>query len=168
MEISMKTFNTLLGAAALVWFAAGAAPGALAQDIFFAILSGASVCDKPGSGDPLLCRLGDLDGAGSATVMIVGPTSLCAAIIVNNLAIPKLSPSTAAHLHIGQASYSGPVVVRLAAPFNFGEGNPGTSMLCNNAVPASTISALSSNPQFYYIDVHSEGFQFGAVRGQLF
>jgi hypothetical protein len=100
--------------------------------------------------------------------MIRGPSNLCASIMVDGISPAALAAAGGAHLHIGQASYSGPVVVRLAVPSANGGGSPGTSMMCNNAVPAATIAAIVSNPQFYYIDIHAEGFQFGALRGQLY
>jgi hypothetical protein len=155
---------------ALATLAAGvAAPvsGAFAQETFFAVLSGASVCNTPPNADPPLCRLGDVDGFGSASVTIVGPTSLCATIIVNKIDLPGAFPS-GAHLHIGQASYTGPVIVQLGVPRANGGGNPGTSMTCSNTVPSDIITKLRNHPQYFYIDVHGAGIRFGALRGQLF
>ena len=164
----MKTFRILLVVAAQACLAAGFAGAAAAQNSFFAILSGAAVCNKPLNADPPLCRLGDSDAGGTATVMIFGPNHLCAAILVHNLSLTGQTFPVGAHLHIGEASYSGPVVVQLGAPTANGGGNPGTSMMCNTAVPAATIASIRSNPQFYYIDIHGGGSQFGALRGQLF
>jgi hypothetical protein len=164
----MKTRNFPLAAAAFACISIGAAPESSAQNAFFAVLSGAFVCNTPVSADPPLCRMGDVDGAGSANVLIHGPNNLCATIIVDNLDFLTGSFPVGAHIHIGQASYTGPVVVRLAVPSNNGGGNPGTSMICNNAVPADTITAIRNNPQYFYIDVHGGGLQFGALRGQLF
>ena len=167
-EIPVTTRNFLLAAATLACVSIGAAPEASAQNAFFAVLSGAFVCNSPMNADPPLCRRGDLDGAGSANVLIHGPNNLCATIIVDNLDLSNPSFPTGAHIHIGQASYGGPVVVQLAVPNKNGGGNPGTSMICNNAVPANTIASIRNNPEYFYIDVHGEGLQFGAVRGQLF
>ena len=38
----------------------------------------------------------------------------------------------------------------------------------NSTVPANIVNAIRSNPEHFYIDVHGQGLQFGAVRGQLF
>ncbi len=158
----------MFATAALAGMAIAGAPLSSAQAAYFAILSGAFVCNTPANADPPLCRKGDANGVGAATVMIHGPNSLCATIIVDNLDLTNPSFATGAHIHAGQASYTGPVVVRLAVPSANGGGNPGTSMICNNAVPANTIAAIRTNPEYFYIDVHGQGLQFGAVRGQLF
>lgn len=164
----MKGRNFLLAAAALAFAAIGFASESSAQNAFFAVLSGAFVCNSPPNADPPLCRKGDVDGVGSANVLIYGPNSLCATIIVDNINLTNASFPTAAHIHIGGASYTGPVVVQLPVPKSNGGGNPGTSMTCNNAVPAEIITAIRNNPEYFYIDVHGQGLQFGALRGQLF
>ena len=109
-----------------------------------------------------------LDGAGSATVLVTGPTSLCAVIVVDNLDFSDPSFPTGASIHVGQPSYTGPVVVQLNVPRNIGNGNPGTSMTCRRAVPADMIEKMQKNPEFFYIDVHAQGMPYGALRGQLF
>jgi hypothetical protein len=58
--------------------------------------------------------------------------------------------------------------VQLGVPTANGGGNPGTSMTCSDTVPTDTIRRIRNNPQFFYIDVHGAGSQFGALRGQLF
>lgn len=165
----MKIVNVTLAAAVLASAVTASATEVSAQNYFFAILNGASVCNLPIGASPPLCRLGDVDGYGIATVMIRGPNSLCATIMVDKLSPAALATSFgAAHLHIGEASYSGPVILRLARPTANGGGDPGTSMMCDHAVPAATIAAIQANPQFYYIDIHAQGFTYGALRGQLF
>ena len=168
MESRVRIRQMLLSAAMVSSVLQCSIPEAWAADVFFAILSGASVCNKPPNADPPLCRLGDTDAGGSATVMIFGPNHLCAAVLVHDLALTGQPYPVGGHLHIGEASYSGPVVVQLGVPAANGGGNPGTSMMCNTAVPAATIASIRSNPQFYYIDIHGGGLQFGALRGQLF
>ena len=58
--------------------------------------------------------------------------------------------------------------MQLAVPQANGGGNPGTSMACSNTVPANVITQIRNNPQFFYIAVFGAGYQFGALRGQLF
>jgi hypothetical protein len=163
----MKRCNFLPAAAALAFVAVGSVSESSAQNAFFAVLSGAFVCNTPPNADLPVCRKGDPDGVGSANVLILGPTSLCATIIVDkvNLTNPTFA---AAHLHIGQASYTGPEVVRLQPPKFNGGGNPGTSMICNHAVSAEIITAIRANPEYFYIDIHGQGVPFGILRGQLF
>lgn len=164
----MRASEVLSAVIATVIVVAGSISPVAAQDTLFAILSGASVCNTPPNADPPLCRLGDPDGVGSATVLITGPTSLCAAIVVNRTYLMPSAGPVGAHIHVGQPSYSGPVLVQLPTPNANGGGNPGTSMACKADVPANVISAIQANPQYYYIDVHGQGLQFGALRGQLF
>jgi hypothetical protein len=164
----MIRFKVLFAAAVLASAIAGFSSQASAQNAFFAILSGAFVCNTPANADPPLCRLGDVDGVGSANILITGPTSLCATIIVDNVGLANPSFPTGAHIHIGQASYTGPVIVQLPVPKANGGGNPGTSVVCNNAVPADMITKIRNNPEYFYIDIHGQGLQFGALRGQLF
>ncbi len=166
-EHLMKT-TLLIAIAAAQALLSASLPVAAAENSFFAVLTSAAVCNTPPNADPPLCRLGQNLAGGTATVMIFGPTQLCAAILVHNLPLTNPTFPTAAHLHIGEASYTGPVVVQLKVPKANGGGNPGTSMMCSSIVPAATIESIRSNPHLYYIDVHGSGSQFGALRGQLF
>ena len=135
-----------------------ATTGASAQSAtLFAVLNGASECN---GAVPPLCGQGDTNGVGSATVMLLGPTGLCATIIVHNIAAP-----TAAHIHTGAAGVNGGVAIALSTP---AAGSPGTSMFCTAAAPAGLTTAIRNNPQNFYINVHNAALPLGAVRGQLF
>ena len=111
------------------------------------------------TGSNELPALGDPDAFGSATVTLVSPTSLCFTLAVQNLG----GAATAAHIHTGDPSVAGGVFVPLAvnatAPFRIAN--------CIPAVAAATITALRSNPNGFYVNVHSAAFGAGAVRGQL-
>ena len=65
----------------------------------------------------------------------------------------------AAHIHVGDRSVPGPVVLPLTPPVG------GTSSGC--ATNAALADALLANPSGYYVNVHSTEFPLGAVRGQL-
>jgi hypothetical protein len=123
----------------------------------FAILNGASECT---SATPPACGQGDPNGVGSASVMLLGPTSLCATIIVNNITKPS-----AAHIHEGATGVNGGISLQLNEP---GAGTPGTSKFCTNAAPTGLTTKIRNNPQNFYINVHTDDFSGGAVRGQLF
>lgn len=123
----------------------------------FAVLNGGNECN---GASPPLCMQGDANGVGSATVMLLGPTSLCATIIVNDIVAP-----TAAHIHAGPTGVNGPIAIALVAPV---AGAPGTSVFCTAAAPAGLAAAIRNAPQKYYINVHNGAFPGGAIRGQLF
>jgi hypothetical protein len=118
----------------------------------FADLNGRNELDattlQPGAGDP--------DGFGSASVTING-TSLCFGITVGNLDTPVM-----AHIHKGRKTENGPVVVPLTPP----TASPGASSGCVT-VDATLAADILAHPKAYYVNVHTEAFQAGAVRGQL-
>lgn len=75
-----------------------------------------------------------------------------------------LAPVLAAHIHLGGAGVSGPIVVPL-----FGYRPPKTWTLftgCVHAAPA-TLTAILRAPAAYYVNVHTTQYPAGAIRGQL-
>lgn len=165
---SISTLGLPLFAGALALGAAflSAAPAQAAEEPLFAVLNGNNECNAvlPPNGPD--CRQGDIDAFGSATILISqapGAALLCFGITVDNLN----APATMAHIHSGNATFNGPVVVNLAPPVAPGGGNPGASSGCT-PVPAATAAAIVANPTRFYINVHNAQFPGGAVRGQLF
>ena len=106
-----------------------------------------------------LPALGDPDAFGIATVTLVTATSLCFSLTLQNLG----AAATAAHIHSGNAGVAGGVFVPLAVnatvPLRFAN--------CVAGLPAATITALRSNPQDFYVNVHTAALPAGAARGQL-
>lgn len=154
----MLTKRFTLAAIGLMLAIPAASTSASAQSAtLFAVLNGASECN---GASPPLCGQGDANGVGSATVMLLGPTSLCATIIVHNIAAP-----VAAHIHFGSTGVNGAVAIALNAPAT---GSPGTSMFCTAAAPAGLTGQLRNTPEKFYINVHNGAFAAGAIRGQLF
>lgn len=99
---------------------------------------------------------GDPDGFGVAGVTInVHRERICYA-----LAVKRIEPATAAHIHRGGVGTNGPVEVTLDAP------SDGFSAGC---VPVGRQLAeeIANDPSGFYINVHNAEFQPGAVRGQL-
>ena len=65
---------------------------------------------------------------------------------------------TAAHIHKGGARVAGPVVVPLGGAYK--------TKGCASA-PKKMIAAIESNPNAYYVNVHTGKDPNGSVRGQL-
>ena len=72
---------------------------------------------------------------------------------------------TAAHIHIGAATEAGPVVVPLFTDAAL-SGTDSTSG-CVSGVSEELIKAIRQDPENYYVNIHSDVFPAGAVRGQL-
>jgi CHRD domain len=70
----------------------------------------------------------------------------------------------AAHIHVGPAGVAGPVVV----PLFVGVALSGTDS-ASGCVSASEelIKAIRHDPANYYVNIHSDVFPAGAIRGQL-
>lgn len=114
-------------------------------------LSGAA--EVPGPGDP--------DASGAAHVELnQGQGTVCFELSWAGID----GTVTAAHIHVGSAGVAGPVVVGL-----FAGAFSGTDALsaCVGGVSEELIKAIRQNPSAYYVNVHSDVFPAGAVRGQL-
>jgi CHRD domain len=116
---------------------------------FATTLTGAA--EIPGPGDP--------DGSGTAQIRLnPGQEQICFELSVSNITLP----ATGAHIHVGTATESGPVVVGLTPP-----DTSGTSSGCVSA-DRDLIIAIIQNPENYYVNVHTVPlYAAGAVRGQL-
>jgi hypothetical protein len=124
----------------------GAAAAAVATPLVTTLSGRAEI---PGPGDP--------DGTGAAAVTIDRATGeICADLRVSNIAT-----ATAAHIHRGLPTESGPVVV------DFGAFLPRpASAGCVMAAPALA-TEIATNPNGFYVNVHNAEFPAGAVRGNL-
>jgi len=95
-------------------------------------------------------------GEGQITV-VVDPPKGTACYIMN---VAGLSGVTMAHIHKGGPGENGAPVVPLGAPQN------GSSGGCVQ-VTAEVSAALLANPGGYYVNVHTQAFPAGQIRGQL-
>jgi hypothetical protein len=136
-----------------------AASSAFAQQAspLFAVLNGGNVCN---GASPPVCRKGDLNGFGSATIIFPTATSVCFGIVVGGLA----GRPTVAHIHFGTPGIIGPVFLALTPPAT---GNPGASSACISGVLATVISDIRANPTNFFVEVHTTTFPGSALRGQL-
>ncbi|AZC13995.1 MULTISPECIES: CHRD domain-containing protein [unclassified Microbacterium] len=134
----------LAGALALPTAAAASEPTDLTPFSFTRLTGAAEV---PGPGDP--------DGRGFAFVRWdTEDGEVC-----YNLFVQRIQPAAAAHIHVGGAGASGPVVQDLAAP------TKGYSSGC--VYNPDLAAALAADPENYYVNVHNAEYPGGAVRGQL-
>ena len=99
--------------------------------------------EVPGPGDP--------DGKGTATVVVDDAANT----VCFELAYTGLGKVTAAHIHTGAKGVAGPPAVTL-------KGDKG----CVNVDP-TTAKALRDDPGSHYVNVHTDEFPKGAIRGQL-
>ena len=129
--------------------AASLAGAACAQEVSLTShLTGAA--EKPTPGDPA--------GMGHATVKLdTAKNQVCYTLMVEKLG----SPATMAHIHKAAADAAGPVAVPLSPP-----DASGKSQACVNA-DAAVVKDIAANPAGYYVNVHSNDFKAGAIRGQL-
>jgi len=124
--------------------ASGTAP---AGSSFFAKLDGEH--DVP-AGDP--------DGYGTFSASFNG-TKLC-----YGLQVVKIGPPIAAHIHKAPVGQNGPISVQLNVPST---GAIAGSTGCKT-LSTSRANAIKATPGAYYVNVHTNAFPNGAVRGQLF
>ena len=92
-----------------------------------------------------------------ATVSI-NDTRVCFSIGVRRVGLPVL----AAHIHQAPSGVNGDIVVPLTPP-----GADGTSGGCVRGVAALLRNQLLSDPAGFYVNVHTDAFPNGAVRGNL-
>ena len=157
----MRILGTFACAGAVAVGTLAASAGAYAQSPFggplFAVLNGGNECNAAGT-----CRVGDLNGIGSATITFPTATSVCWGLNVNNLA-----GATLAHIHTGVSGLNGGIVVNLTPPAAPGAGTPGASSGCVGGIGAGIIASIRNDPTRFYVNVHNGAFPGGAVRGQL-
>ena len=143
----MRRLISILGILALL-----ALPStAVAADggrMFVTTLTGAA--EIPGPGDP--------DGSGTATITLnQGQGEVCWTIVVQDITLPAI----AAHIHEGDVTVAGPVVVTLSPPDATGQSSGCTS------VDPEEIKEIRQDPAEYYVNVHTTDYPGGALRGQL-
>jgi hypothetical protein len=141
----------LAAALGMVAMLAMAAPALGEGRPFSTTLTGAA--EVPGPGDP--------DASGTAFITLnQGQGEVCFdlswALIDGTV--------TAAHIHVGPAGVAGDVVVPLFAGALAGTDSASG---CISGVSEELIKAIRQDPASYYVNVHSDVFPAGAVRGQL-
>ncbi len=113
--------------------------------ILTAQLSGSNVVPGPG----------DADGVGTATLTF-NPGK---GEITYKIEISNVDNITGIHIHKGDASTSGSVVVPLTS-----KGELSGTVKADKDL----IKKIMKNPSGYYVQVHSKDYPAGAIRGQLY
>lgn len=107
--------------------------------------------EVPGPGDP--------NGRGKARFRINDEKNkLCYRISYRT--VPKV---TAAHIHQGGPKESGPVIVFLSDGPDVESPMKG----CVNDVKRADLRRIQRHPRRFYVNLHSEEYPDGAIRGQL-
>ena len=146
-----RLFATLLLAAIVALTIAGPASaaklgGADQGGLLTTTLTGAE--EVPGPGDP--------DGTGFAAVTVNPGQGL----VCYELSVSGIAPATGAHIHEVPPGVAGPVVVPLEAP---SDGSSGGCIDVGRALAKDILK----DPADYYVNVHNEEYEAGALRGQL-
>lgn len=94
-------------------------------------------------------------GTGMAIVNVFNGNKVC-----YRLTVSGLDTATAAHIHVGSAGKNGPVVLPLQTP------DAKATVHCTIA-KASLAQDMAKNPASYYVNVHTQKYGNGAIRGQL-
>jgi hypothetical protein len=99
---------------------------------------------------------GDPDGKGTAVITLDdAKKQACYEFKYENL-----DKVTAAHIHTGAKGVAGPPVIDFKADQNGDKG-------CVPVNDPSTMKAISDNPSGYYVNLHTDKYPAGAIRGQL-
>lgn len=99
------------------------------------------------------------DGSGTATITLDPATGeLCW-----ELTAEGIGPVLQSHIHVGAEGESGDVAVPLDV-----DGFEGSSEGCNEPMEdAAVLQAIVDDPAGYYVNLHTDEFPGGAIRGQL-
>ena len=126
-----------------------AGPTLAAETTLTATLAGVTEGENPG----------DPDGSGTASIVI----DPAAGTACWNLTAENINPVTQSHIHIGAEGESGDIVVPLDV-----DGFTGSSEGCIEPMEdAAVLQQILDNPAGYYVNIHTEDFPAGAIRGQL-
>lgn len=133
-----KSLATVLVAVGLL----AAVPVAEAALIQFTVpMTGAQ--EAPGPGDP--------DGSGTATLWFRASTNE----VSWSIQVADIDPAVAAHIHFAPVGVPGAVRVSFLGQLS---GGP---------VFDADVAAILADPTAWYVNVHTQAFPAGAIRGQL-
>jgi CHRD domain len=112
---------------------------------------------------------GDPDATGTAVFQIVDDQTISYGFTLEGADTPQI-----VHIHRGAPDENGPPVIEFANVPKDADGrpsgDPGTSSGSKTLTAPEELAALERilrNPRNYYVNMHTEAFPDGAVRGQL-
>lgn len=144
----MRTRIAALFVAALALLAIAASPAGATPRVLRVPLAGSQV---PTGGDPR--------GSGTVTVVVDDISNrVCVALVVRGF-LP-----VSAHIHKAAAGQVGPPAVAIDTPR--GTLDTSASVTCT-PTSAEVVRDMIATPALYYVNVHSNAYPQGAVRGQL-
>ena len=142
----------LVAAVSMVGMLAVGAPAYGQGRPFSTVLSGAA--EVPGPGDP--------DATGSASLTLnQGQGQVCFELSWAGVD----GTVVAAHVHAAPVGVAGPIVVPLFT--NVALAGTDSASGCVAGVSEELLKAIRHDPASYYVNIHSDLFPAGAVRGQL-
>ncbi len=107
---------------------------------------------------------GSNTGASGFFSYTIDGNELCYTITARNLSVP----AHAAHMHLGDRNEAGPVVIPLPIPQDgTTTWTHSTCLLVTVPAQVEALEGVESNPRDYYVNVHTETFPGGEIRGQL-
>ena len=159
MRVSKRSLLAILAAVALLLSVSVGTTLAAGGRTLTTVMTGAQ--EVPGPGDP--------NAAGTAVITLnPGLGTVCYALAWTNASGDDTNPDNDAvwggHIHTGAAGSAGPVFISLFQGTSFG-ANDSTSG-CVSATRAAILAVLT-NPAGYYVNIHSDEYPGGIIRGQL-
>jgi CHRD domain len=105
---------------------------------------------------------GDADGSGQAQVDVKLKPGKKKGKVCFTIQFEGIDPPFAGHIHEGGPTTDGPIVVGLFQ-------NAAGETFPNDCVKAkkSVLKPIAKNPEDFYVNLHNDAFQGGAIRGQL-
>ncbi|MER7443908.1 CHRD domain-containing protein [Micromonospora avicenniae] len=131
----------------------------LKPSYFAAEMNGLNLVQAPGQPTVAGRILGDRDGSATGLVRVQGDRVTFA------FSWKGISAPTVGHIHEGSAEVNGPAKVSL-----FATPMPDTASAASGVVTVddrATADAIRADPSNFYLNLHTEEFPAGAVRGQL-
>ena len=99
---------------------------------------------------------GDKDGSGTAAITLVEERGE----VCYEISVKGIGKAGAAHLHRAAKGAAGDVVLDLSGPFD------GKTKGCA-AANTVLVDDIRATPEMFYVNVHTDAFPDGAIRGQL-
>ena len=157
----LRRFLAVLTASVVVALSAASVAAAPRSFTFNVTVTGAQ--EPGGTGDP--------DATGSATLELSpGAREVCYEISWVDIGNTADDRVWGGHIHVGPVGVNGDIFIHLfggpPASMNTNFLGTGGTSGCVDA-PSSAIAQIIASPSDYYVNIHSNDYPGGAIRGQL-